>query len=362
MGSRTTAILITAGLALLTAGCGGGGEPKKAAAATPTPKGTAGSATTALPAGLIAFRRYTDAAHNTGAIFTISTDGSDERQITQPPSDFVDDHPDFSPDGKQIAFERCQEGDGGGDAVVSTFKPCTVWTIPTAGGDPKQITFRCRLDPCDARSPAWAPDGKLVVTLDQGPVKTFGDGFNVLEQSAAEEMDPATHKQRTIYRRDKWEGEVATPAVSANGRTLLYSRRNSTRAKPALTNGLFAVGRDGNGNHQVAPYKLGGGDHPVFTADGKVLFRSHEENEALQSQLYTVGVDGTGLRRITSFPDGTLVLSTSVSPDGRWIVLGTKPDRADGDADVAVIAADGSGDPQLLVSSKDWESAPDWSP
>ena len=42
-----------------------------------------------------------------------------------------------------------------------------------------------------------------------------------------------------------------------DGRTLLYSRRNSPRAKPPTANGLFAVGMDGQGNHQVAPWKLG---------------------------------------------------------------------------------------------------------
>jgi Tol biopolymer transport system component len=360
MGARTTAILMTVILAVLLAGCGGN-EPKNAGAATSTPTAAKKKAAVALPAGQVVFRRYTDDAHNTGALFTVSTDGSAESQLTHPPSDFVDDHPDYSPDGKQVVFERCQEGNGGGDAVVNTFKPCSVWTVPAAGGDARQIHLRCQLDPCDARSPAWAPDGKLLLTLDQGPVKVLGD-FNQLKQSSAEQVDPATGKQRTIYKRANWEGDVGYPAVSPDGRTLLYSRRNSPRSKPPVANSLFAVGMDGKNDHQVTPWKLGGGDHANFTPDGAVLFRSYEEDESLQSQLYTVSTDGKQLHQLTHFPDQTLLLSFSASPDGKWIVIGHKADRAAGDADVSVLAADGSGDPQPLVSAKQWDSAPDWAP
>ena len=82
----------------------------------------------------------------------------------------------------------------------------------------------------------------------------------------------------------------------------------------------------------------------------------------MQSQLFTVRTDGKQLHQLTHFPDGTLLLSSSASPDGKWIVIGTKPDRNAGDSDVSVLAADGSGDPQPLVGSKQWESAPDWAP
>jgi TolB protein len=360
MGPRTQATLMAIALAALLAGCGEH-EPKTATAATSTPA-AAKKAAVALPPGQVVFRRYTDDAHNNGALFTVSTDGSAEQQITHPPNDFIDDMPDYSPDGKQIAFERCQEGNGGGDAVLNGFTPCTVWTVPAAGGDPQQIRVRCRLDPCDARSPAWTPDGKLVVTLDQGPVRTIAGDFNQLKQSSAEEVDPDTGKQRTIYRRGGWSGDVGYPAVSPDGRTLLYSRRNSPRAKPPTSNSLFAVGMDGSGHHQVTPWKLGGGDHANFTPDGAVLFRSYEEDESQQSQLFTVRADGKRLHQLTHFPDQTLLLSSSASPDGQWIVVGTKPDRTAGDSDVSVIAADGSGDPQPLVGSKQWESAPDWAP
>jgi Tol biopolymer transport system component len=360
MASLSKGSIVMFGLSALLAGCGSS-DNKTATAATPTATPSARAAV-GLPPGRIAFRRFTNPAHTSAAIFTVATDGSAEQQVTHPPDNFVDDQPDFSPDGKLIAFDRCQEGARPGDGAKRGFKPCTVWTVPAAGGDAHQIRIRCQLKGrCDAKGPAWAPDGQLVVTLYQGPVRTLAGDYNQFQQSSAEEIDPDTGKQRTIYRRTGWSGDVADPAVSPDGRTLLYSRRNSPRGHPPYGNAMFALDMNGGGHHQVTPWKFGGGDHAVFAPDGTVMLRSYEEDDTVQSQLYNVRLDGTHLRRLTHFPDGTLVLSGSVSPDGKAIVIATEPDRTDGDSDVSVIATEGS-DPVPLVSTKDWESAPDWAP
>ena len=42
-------------------------------------------------------------------MFTVKPDGTGEKQITHPAAGFVDDQPDWSPDGHTIAFERCSE-------------------------------------------------------------------------------------------------------------------------------------------------------------------------------------------------------------------------------------------------------------
>src|SRR5262249_5464846 len=57
--------------------------------------------------GRIAFRRYFDQDHNVSGIFTINPDGSGETRIPHPSKGMVDDQPDWSPDGKLIAFTRC---------------------------------------------------------------------------------------------------------------------------------------------------------------------------------------------------------------------------------------------------------------
>ena len=55
--------------------------------------------------------------------------------------------PSWSPDGKQIAFSWGKSGN------------FNIWTIPTTGGEPTQITYDSQWE----RWPVWSPDGKNIV-------------------------------------------------------------------------------------------------------------------------------------------------------------------------------------------------------
>lgn len=60
--------------------------------------------------GRIAFARYAEGQPggepSGGAIFTIGTNGREERRVTRPPAGACDTQPDCSPDGSRIVFER----------------------------------------------------------------------------------------------------------------------------------------------------------------------------------------------------------------------------------------------------------------
>jgi WD40-like Beta Propeller Repeat len=243
-------------LTLLATGCGGSDEhsPKAQATSEPTV-----AANVELPGGRIAFRRFLDDAQTHGSIFTINLDGRDERQLTDPPVGYVDDQPDWSPDGKRIAFERCAEGE-----------PCQVFTVAADGGSPQKVEARCELGPvCDLANPAWTPDGRLVVTLAQGRERSDPTSDeNWIQQSAVELLDLGNGRQRTIVERRDWTGDANTPAVSPDGRTVIYTRWNSWRSEPAGRQAIFAVNFDGSEQRRLTPWELGAGDHPVFSPDG----------------------------------------------------------------------------------------------
>ena len=91
-------------VAVLAAGCGGSSDPPARAATSAAPP--ARTAQVDLPAGRIAFRRFLGDDRTRGAIFVMRTDGSGELQLTHP-GGWTDDYPDWSPDGRLVAFQSC---------------------------------------------------------------------------------------------------------------------------------------------------------------------------------------------------------------------------------------------------------------
>jgi Tol biopolymer transport system component len=338
--SQFASIAVAAALGVVCVGCG---------AATPTAStDTAARGGARLPAGRIVFRRFLDEAQTQSALFTVRSDGSAERQVTHPPAGTTDDQPDWSPDGKLIAFERCSDAAG-----------CHAFTVAAGGGPPHQVHVRCQLaGACDVSGPTWTPAGQLVVVLAQGREKVNG-GQRQIQQASLELLDLARGTQRTILKRPQWAGDIAAPAISADGRTVVYTHANSWLSVPADAASLYTIGIDGSANRRITPWKLGGGDHPAFSPDGSILFRSYEDEETRQSQFMTVEPDGTGLKQLTHFTEGTPVLSASYSSDGRWIVYAAG--GAGGNANLYVMRADGT-DSRPLMRTGAWDSAPDWGP
>jgi Tol biopolymer transport system component len=325
--------------AALASGCGSTSEPTARAAVQQADR---------VPAGRIVFRRFLDDAQTHGAIFTVNTDGTGTTQLTHPAAGIVDNYPDWSPGGRRVTFERC-----GPD------QPCEVWTIAADGSDARRLHPRCDLKPeCDASGPSWTPSGKLLFTLASGRVRKLG-GSDQVERSALVEVDPENGKLRTILVSKPFAGDLIEPAAAPDGSALVYKRWNSQRVTPRGEAALFKVGMDGSGDHRLTPWALGGGDHATIAPDGTVLFRSYEDDDTRQSDFWTVNLDGSALRQLTHFHDGTIVRSASYSPDGAWIVHASN--GVDGKADLYVMHADGTGN-RVLIKAKPWDSAPDWAP
>ena len=184
-------------------------------------------------------------------------------------------------------------------------EPCEVLIVGAGGGPTRKLKARCALsEVCDLAYPAWTPDGRLVATMEQGEIRTLPSGEDWIRQSQLELFDLRKGTQRTILARRNWTGQPGTPAVSPDGRTVLYMRYNSPLSRPADGRALFAVDIDGSNHHQVAPWELGGGDHAGFAPDGTILFRSYEGDDSKQSDFWTVRPSGKHLRQLTHFEEG----------------------------------------------------------
>jgi TolB protein len=154
--------------------------------------------------------------------------------------------------------------------------------------------------------------------------------------------------------RDARDGE---PQWSPDARRIVFVRKNVT-ARPAGGQAVFVVNADGSGLHRITPWQLHAGDGPVWSPDGKrVLFASNESDTFLNSNLFTVASDGTGLKQITHIPPTKRLYSAGFSPDGTSITFGMQ--GTEGEADVFTMRLDGSGLSQVTHTPLG-DSAPDW--
>ncbi len=314
--------------------------------------GVAASTSYATPPGKngrIAFRRYFNADHSWGAVFSVKADGGGMRQVTHPPRGTLDDQPDWSPDGTQIAFERCQ-------------MRCEVWVVRADGSNPRRIGPACLTVPvpeCEDRSaPAWSPDGRLIAfNRAWGPVD-----FDAIKFSASSVMTKDGANVRDLLVSKPYGGDLGQPMWSPDGKRLVLGiTHNAPRSdKPTNHSALFVMNAEGTGVRQLTPWALDAGDHPDWSPDGKlILFRSNVDVDRKQSQIFVVRPDGRGLSQLTHFRSGTIVTSASFSPDGKWIVFGKT--GLGTNADVFVMRANGTGT-RPVTRTRRWESAPDWGP
>lgn len=297
--------------------------------------------------GQIALGRWLDPAQTTRAIFVINPDGTSESQLTHPASGVVDDQPDWSPDGSKISFEHCA-------------LRCEVWTMNEDGSGLKRLGPNCiEIEPpaCEDRSaPAWSPNGQtLAVNRSLGPVRN-----DTIKHSQLVLIDASTG--RLIHRiaaMKPYSGDTGQAGWSPDGKRLVFGRHNSQLGNPPGGGALFVINANGTGLQRLTPWELNAGDHAVWSPDGNlILFRSISADE-LHGNIYTIHPDGTGLHQLTHYDPGTIVLSYSFSPDGRWITFAKS--GVEGQPDIFLMRLDGTG-LRPVTRTALWESAPDWGP
>lgn len=311
------------------------------------------SATAPGTNGSIAFRRFLDVDRTTAAIFTVRPDGTGEQQITSPGVGTTDSQPDWSPDGRLIGFERC---------VPNTV--CAIYTVHPDGTHVRRLTAPCDASPPDIETKcadesaiAFLPDSQHVVfTRSTGLVSD--EGF--IEHSDLVVSDLSERHTRAVVSGPPFSGDNTGAVVSPSGHQLAYEQVNSSLSSPAGGKAVFVVGLDGRHRHRVTPWTLNAGDHPDWSPNGRwILARSNDSDSFLDSQLYVVHPNRTGLRQVTHISADTQVLSASFSPDGRRIDFAQSGDG--GLPDIFTMNLHGRNVHQV-TNTPQWDSAPDWGP
>lgn len=171
----------------------------------------------------------------------------------------------WSPDGTQIAFAATKDGNA------------ELYLIGTDGSGLKRLTF----DRADDLSPSWSPSGKQIAfTSDRGG----GPQVYIMDADGAN------------VHRLTFDGNYNTsPAWSPKGDWISYACRNKDRR-------LKICADRADGTQSIAITESGSWDDesPSWALNGRELVFTSSRFGT--SQLFSIHMDGTHLRKLTSNP------------------------------------------------------------
>jgi Tol biopolymer transport system component len=306
-----------------------------------------------------------------GGIFVMGSTGESVRRLTS----FGHD-PAWSPDGKEIVIAaegvtrpgvrlstsrlwRVRTSDGAvtplrtGDAVQPSWSPGghriaywesetgrrTIWTVRADGSDPVEVVGGGQLN----WSPVWSPDGRYLYFLsDRGGSMNLWR-IRVDEDSGSVQGEPEAVSLPA--------NSVSGLSLSRDGRRLLYSTDDSK-------SNIERVDFDpATGQVQSELLPVISGSWSILSADispdGQWIAFS---TTVPQEDLFVVGVNGRGLRRLTR--DAHKDRVPRWSPDGSSVLFYS---NRSGKYEAWVIRADGSGLIRLTALARAVYN-PLWSP
>jgi Tol biopolymer transport system component/DNA-binding winged helix-turn-helix (wHTH) protein len=255
-------------------------------------------------------RAQDETAPEAGGIQLVAAGGGEIRALTSPVPPAGDTNPAFSPDGRSLAYARCD------DAGMMSGCDIHVLSLDSDGrpqGPSRQLT-RAKFW---ARGTTWTRDGRSVVYGTWGGAHSHVWRIRADGTGAVERVELAGL------------GALG-PFIGRSRNRLVFTRFvvdfHMHRLQPGTPETPFA---------QSTMVDFG----PQYSPDGRrVAFQSQRAAE--RDEIWLADADGTNATRLTRGP-GKSQGGAGWSPDGRTIAFSSAGD--DGSQDVWTIGVDGSG-------------------
>ena len=262
-------------------------------------------------------------------LFTISPSGERITQVTDGP--VTDLFPQWSPDGKRIAFIRPDTGSASLD----------IYVVDGSGGEPANLTN----SPLDhEKAVSWSPDGTQIV-FEKDPINPIYDGDNRLDTDLwIMDADGAIPTQLTDE-----EGAHHSPAWSPDGSAIAYVYSTVQGVTE-----LRLISPEGKLLGTVLPSGFAP-RYPTWSPDGRKIAFHFADN------IWVVNRDGSGLRNLSDVHDSGVEKYPSWSPDGKWIVFLASFDPPRGTR-LYKMRSDGSDVSEIVDLQLPSEAGIDWGP
>jgi dipeptidyl aminopeptidase/acylaminoacyl peptidase len=231
---------------------------------------------------------FTSFRNGKGDIYVMLPDGSGQTRLTT--SNAHDDLAAWSPDSKRIAFASDRSGQ------------LEIWVMNRDGTDQHQITH----DGARDYAPTWSPDGKRIA------FRSDRDGNAEIYAIDAD----GAHETRLTFS----SASDNSPRWGLDGRIVFVTNR-----EVAARSNLWVMNADGTDQHRLTPSSFFWNEsRPAWSPDGRrIIFQADRDGPVGNTELYSMAVDGTNLRRLTTYP-GKDDWPTW-SPDGNQIAFARGP-------------------------------------
>jgi dipeptidyl aminopeptidase/acylaminoacyl peptidase len=297
------------------------------------------------------------------AIWVTPLDGSAEpRQLT---SGARSDHsPRWSPDGRWLAFVSNRDGEDEKKAHGE------LYVLPADGGEPRRLTEGKE----GVDSIAWSPDSsRLAFTrrvrdaaydeeddrkraprrFDRVFFKLNGVGWVGDRRNHVFVVGLEGEDERQLTNGDS---ENSEPRWSGDGKRIVFTSMRGDRWDVVFVEALYELDVDADG---AEPRRLSQTDESAnaasFSADGSRIAYFHTPEDGTyphHSQIAVIRADGSDRRILTTSLDrqcAPFPLGREPVWDGDRIAFGVEDG---GNVHVYTVAADGSGEPELLVGGE----------
>jgi TolB protein len=285
--------------------------------ATSTPQPTTTPTTTPTPTPVSQRIAFSSRKNGSKDIYTVNGESANVSRLTYT---FIDaQYPDWSPDGKQIAFTETI------DLVTGIF-------VMKADGTSMDILTK-------GLTPDWSPDGNQIAF-------TSLTGIAVINIDGSDLTQFTTNGAYTVDWYPKW---------SLDGTAILFIRikANIDSDQVKFSNPtLYIMNADGTNARQVSPEGMSV-LFPAWTPAAEISFVSKEG-------LYKINSDGSGLmcEYCSAEIYGDFSGGYTWSPDGLQIAFSSK---LDGDLEIYVMNQNGTNIRQL-TDNDDIDWMPAWQP